>query len=105
MTMDDSRSATLNEEKSSFPPSRDEEKTNVTSLNDSEAGVPVPLAVVDQPTHHYQKDLDASEAGRLELKQIKTSETGIEYPNGTKLALITLAICLSVFLMALVWQP
>ncbi|KAK9778377.1 putative Efflux pump [Seiridium cardinale] len=35
------------------------------------------------------------------LKQVETREDGVEYPKGTKLFLISLALCLSVFLMAL----
>ena len=35
------------------------------------------------------------------LKPTQTREDGTEYPSGMKLALITLALCLSVFLMAL----
>jgi hypothetical protein len=95
--MDDSRSATLHEEKQSSPPSRDEEKSAVASLREKEAEMEVPVV-----TEHYQKELDASEENRNELKQVKTSETGQVYPTGVKLGLITLALCLSVFLMALV---
>ncbi|KAI1382026.1 putative efflux pump [Hypoxylon crocopeplum] len=35
------------------------------------------------------------------IRQIQTREDGTEYPDGLKLGLITLALCLSVFLMAL----
>ncbi|OTA69676.1 putative efflux pump [Hypoxylon sp. EC38] len=35
------------------------------------------------------------------IRQIQTREDGTEYPTGLKLGLITLALCLSVFLMAL----
>lgn len=37
-----------------------------------------------------------------ELTRVMTSGEGIEYPTGMKLTLISLALCLSVFLMALV---
>jgi hypothetical protein len=37
-----------------------------------------------------------------ELTRVMTSGEGIEYPTGAKLTLISLALCLSVFLMALV---
>jgi len=37
-----------------------------------------------------------------ELTRVMTSGEGVEYPTGVKLSLITLALCLSVFLMALV---
>jgi EmrB/QacA subfamily drug resistance transporter len=36
-----------------------------------------------------------------ELTRVMTSGEGVEYPTGVKLSLITLALCLSVFLMAL----
>jgi hypothetical protein len=37
-----------------------------------------------------------------ELTRVMTSGEGVEYPTGVKLSLISLALCLSVFLMALV---
>lgn len=40
-----------------------------------------------------------------ELTRVMTSEVGVEYPTGLRLNLISLALCLSVFLMALVWIP
>lgn len=36
------------------------------------------------------------------LTRIMTSQDGVEYPQGMKLGLISLALCLSVFLIALV---
>lgn len=36
-----------------------------------------------------------------ELHKVSTSAEGVEYPTGVKLGLISLALCLSVFLMAL----
>lgn len=44
----------------------------------------------------------------VELTKIMTSAEGVEYPTGLKLGLISLALCLSVFLIALVctnWIP
>ena len=38
---------------------------------------------------------------QAELTKIMTSGEGVEYPTGVKLNLISLALCLSVFLMAL----
>jgi hypothetical protein len=43
----------------------------------------------------------ASQAHGQSLKEIQTREDGTEYPTGMKLGLINLALCLSVFLMAL----
>lgn len=115
--MDDSRSATLHEDKNSSPPSRDEEKSATPSLNEKHAeaegepSVPVPMAerADEQPTEYYNykeelhTEAEKSEVGH-ELKQIQTSESGMEYPSGLRLSLISLALCLSVFLMALVCQ-
>lgn len=57
-----------------------------------------------QAQEFYATERDEKEAAGLDLHQIKTSESGIEYPIGLKLGLITLALCLSVFLMALVYM-
>ena len=113
--LDDSRSATLHEEKNSSPPSRDEEKSTVPSLNEKDAETsrepPVPVSVTErveeQPTEHYNyKEELHTEAEKADvghdLKQVQTSESGVEYPTGLRLNLISLALCLSVFLMALV---
>tara|TARA_R110002060_G_scaffold75337_1_gene84975 strand:- start:2897 stop:3262 length:366 start_codon:yes stop_codon:yes gene_type:complete len=40
--------------------------------------------------------------GQEELARINTSQDGVEYPTGLKLGLISLALCLSVLLIALV---
>ena len=47
-----------------------------------------------------KKVMSAKEA-QAELTKIMTSGEGVEYPTGVKLNLISLALCLSVFLMAL----
>lgn len=51
--------------------------------------------------HDLDKAVSAKEA-REELNRVMTSGEGVEYPSGIKLGLVTLALCLSVFLMALV---
>jgi hypothetical protein len=48
-----------------------------------------------------KKVMSAAEA-QAELNRVMSTGEGIEYPTGVKLGLITLALCLSVFLMALV---
>ncbi|KAK4162431.1 putative efflux system protein [Cladorrhinum sp. PSN259] len=48
-----------------------------------------------------RKQTAASNAGSKSLRQIQTREDGEEYPEGTRLGLIVLALCLSVFVMAL----
>ena len=57
------------------------------------------------PTHEnkeaeLQKTMSVAEAQK-ELSRVMTSGDGVEYPTGLKLNLISLALCLSVFLMAL----
>lgn len=39
-----------------------------------------------------------TEVDQQELARINTSQEGVEYPTGVKLGLISLALCLSVFL-------
>jgi hypothetical protein len=48
--------------------------------------------------HNEEKYATATEA---DLQKVSTSAEGVEYPTGIKLSLISLALCLSVFLMAL----
>ncbi|KAI9650269.1 MFS sugar transporter [Ciborinia camelliae] len=48
-----------------------------------------------------KKTKSAAEVHQEELNRVMTSVEGIEYPTGVKLQLISLALCLSVFLMAL----
>jgi hypothetical protein len=45
---------------------------------------------------------DPKAAAQDELRRVQTREEGTEYPTGIKLGLISLALCLAVFLMALV---
>jgi hypothetical protein len=105
--MDDSRSTTLREEKSSPPPSVDGEKTDLpsrASVNEKETQAAVapssPPSIHEKPEH--EQEIHAKGMGGHDLSLVKTSESGVEYPHGLKLGLITLALCLSVFLMALV---
>lgn len=59
---------------------------------------PVPTHKQEEP--ELKKVMSAAEA-QAELSKIMTSGEGVEYPTGLKLNLISLALCLSVFLMAL----
>ena len=61
---------------------------------------PTPAPSVREEAPDLKKVLSAKEA-QAELTKIMTSGEGIEYPTGAKLNLISLALCLSVFLMAL----
>ncbi|KAK3990910.1 putative efflux system protein [Cladorrhinum sp. PSN332] len=55
----------------------------------------------EKQTSLSRKQTAASNAGSNPLHQVQTREDGEEYPAGMKLALIVLALCLSVFVMAL----
>ncbi|KAH9902351.1 putative efflux pump [Xylariomycetidae sp. FL2044] len=58
-------------------------------------------ALADALTDALTKQATARSKHGDELRPVQTREDGTEYPTGAKLALITLALCLSVFLMAL----
>jgi hypothetical protein len=45
---------------------------------------------------------DANEPNETKLEQVFTREDGVEYPTGVRLGLVMLALCLAVFLLALV---
>jgi len=47
------------------------------------------------------KKVSTAKEAQAELNRIMSSGEGIDYPSGLKLALISIALCLSVFLMAL----
>lgn len=48
-----------------------------------------------------EEEKETALATEADLQKVNTSAEGVEYPTGVKLALISLALCLSVFLMAL----
>jgi hypothetical protein len=60
----------------------------------------VPGANADADNALEKHATAASKAGHS-LHAVQTREDGTEYPTGTKLFLITLALCLAVFLVAL----
>ena len=49
-----------------------------------------------------KQDVTTSSESDVEVTRIRTSSENVEYPTGVKLNLISLALCLSVFLVALV---
>ncbi|KAM0141360.1 hypothetical protein ACHAP3_002222 [Botrytis cinerea] len=61
------------------------------SVNDGDNDNPIEL----------KKTKSAADIQQEELNRVHTSAEGVEYPTGVKLQLISLALCLSVFLMAL----
>ena len=82
---------------SGFPAStREDSKSPSPSLDEKHEGQPQVL----EKQNSLKKITTAAEA-QAELNRVMTSGEGIEYPTGIKLALITIALCLSVFLMAL----
>ncbi|POS77323.1 MFS transporter [Diaporthe helianthi] len=56
-----------------------------------------PPAPAADPVHALSRVATAAS----ELRRTETRQDGVEYPGGVKLALITVALCLAVFLMAL----
>ncbi|OGE55021.1 hypothetical protein PENARI_c005G12229 [Penicillium arizonense] len=59
-----------------------------------------PTTPAKKDGHNLDKVVSAKEA-HAKLNRVMTSGEGVEYPTGIKLGLVTLALCLSVFLMAL----
>ncbi|APA06474.1 conserved hypothetical protein [Sclerotinia sclerotiorum 1980 UF-70] len=63
----------------------------ITSVQEGDNNNPIEL----------NRTRSAADVQQEELNRVMTSADGVEYPTGVKLQLITLALCLSVFLMAL----
>ena len=91
MNMDDSTTETLR----SASPSMSEKASTVEADREG--------SVAPQPNKHPElKRVQSAKEAQEELTKIMTSGEGVEYPTGVRLGLISLALCLSVFLMALV---
>ncbi|KAK4226622.1 putative efflux system protein [Podospora fimiseda] len=84
----------------------DKTETNVAEKSAS-VEQPAPLQTTPTTSENEKqaplsrKQTAASNAGSNALHQVQTREDGEEYPTGMKLGLIILALCLSVFVMAL----
>jgi hypothetical protein len=78
-----------------------EKDTTTTTSNSKAPSVHEELRNETSPVE-LKKTRSAKEVQAEELQRINTSAEGVEYPTGVKLGLISLALCLSVFLMALV---
>lgn len=76
----------------------DEKRSSADEPSDAEAAAPV--ADGEKHDELARHATAASKSGQT-ITQTRTREDGTEYPTGMKLGLITLALCLSVFLMAL----
>jgi hypothetical protein len=97
--MDDSTSETLK----SATPSVNEKVREAEGREDSvREGSQTPNAEAVNNEDGLGKVHSATKQAQDELTRVMTSGEGIEYPTGVKLGLISLALCLSVFLMALV---
>jgi len=94
--MDDGRSVTL---KSATPSISEKAHEAGVSSRETSAS-PSPSVVQDEINE--SNDVHSAQETKVELSRIMTSGEGVEYPTGVKLGLISLALCLSVFLMALV---
>lgn len=94
---DDEKNPTVDTGKAETNVSEKPAETSSAAENPS----PEPKKVHEKQTPLSRKQTAASNAGSNALDQIRTREDGEEYPVGMKLALIVLALCLSVFVMAL----
>ncbi|CAJ2500864.1 Uu.00g037170.m01.CDS01 [Anthostomella pinea] len=79
---------------------------SIPSVADSASFVEDQPAVPTRADHEKNSDLARhttalSQPGGEPLREVETREDGTAYPTGTKLVLITVALCLSVFLIAL----
>lgn len=75
-----------------------EESTTSATSATQDAAKPLEKVTSDFPHTTYTT---ASPAASSTLQRVDTRPDGSEYPSGLKLYLITLALCLAVFLMAL----
>lgn len=75
---------------------------NVPGQTDPVPAMSKPAPVVNEnEKDDLSKQITAQSHHPAALQEIRTREDGAEYPTGLKLFLIMLALCLSVFLMAL----
>jgi len=82
----------------------DEKGSNIDEPSDIDAApprsAPTPAADPEKNAELARQATAVSKTGQS-IAQRLTREDGTEYPTGVKLSLIILALCLSVFLMAL----
>ncbi|KAJ4420415.1 hypothetical protein N0V82_004404 [Gnomoniopsis sp. IMI 355080] len=77
-----------------------EEDPTTDHTSNSSGDAPPPLEKVATDLPHALSKI-ASVAASSDLQRVDTRPDGSDYPSGLKLGLITLALCLGVFLMAL----
>ncbi|RAL63107.1 hypothetical protein DID88_004191 [Monilinia fructigena] len=80
---------------------REAMKSDVDSAEKQASAIPSIHESDNENPIELKKTKSAAEVQQEELNRVMTSAEGVEYPTGLKLQLISLALCLSVFLMAL----
>lgn len=81
---------------------REAMKSDVDAAEKQPSAIPSIHEGDNEDPIELKKTKSAAEVQQEELNRVMTSAEGVEYPTGLKLQLISLALCLSVFLMALV---
>ncbi|KAA8577330.1 hypothetical protein EYC84_007294 [Monilinia fructicola] len=80
---------------------REAMKSDVDAAEKQPSAIPSIHEGDNEDPIELKKTKSAAEVQQEELNRVMTSAEGVEYPTGLKLQLISLALCLSVFLMAL----
>jgi hypothetical protein len=78
----------------------EEKETQPVVMEEAQSSPSAEAAEAAEATEKTEKSTAVEEAKALDKPDEEEAE--IEYPHGLKLAIITLALCLSVFLVALV---
>lgn len=100
----ESQAPTIAPSKSSFEKDASALETDAVSARSVTTPAEAPASAPVETEKHEdlaRAPTSASQAGGKSLKPTQTREDGTEYPTGLRLGLISLALCLSVFLMAL----
>jgi hypothetical protein len=98
LATDEKNNATLADEKNLEADEKPFEAATPAAEDEQTPAVATPAA--GETNDGLHKTMSAKEA-MAELNRVMTSGEGIEYPTGARLNLVSLALCLSVFLMAL----
>jgi hypothetical protein len=104
MTTNDERSIMDSSTLKSGSPSIDEKpriEAEESSRQGSRSPSPAPSVKNEQHGEPELRKVASVKEAQAELNRIMTSGEGIEYPTGVKLGLISMALCFSVFLIAL----
>lgn len=111
-TLAPSRTSVSDDGKPSLPPSAAGEQTDVDMVSAKETHIHHETHAEEQDAAHHHSNEKPGQDGLARhataasrtgtnLEQAPTREDGSEYPKGMTLGLIVLALCLSVFTMAL----